>query len=127
MPKIKVKNVPERIRNRICSMHMLCNTCPFYLRKKVLLPNGRTVFCLTDIYYDSRETKIELPEIDFPTNRDWMESLSNEDLATFLTTGLLIHGGKYDGLTVTNALLIPDRESMLDWLSQPCKYLMEEE
>lgn len=126
MPKIKVNNIPERIRNRMCSMHMLCSTCPFYLQKKVLLPNGITVFCLTDIYYDSRETKIELSEIDFPTNRDWMENLSNEDLAAFMTTGLFIRGGKYNGFKTTISL-ITDKEEMSDWLSQPCVYLMEEE
>ena len=117
MPKIKVKNIPENTYKRICTNCIRCSRVYCFQFDTVKIPNGRI-----HVHHDV----VELSEQEFPTNREWMESLSNEDLATFLTTGLLIHGGKYDGLTVTNALLIPDREDMLDWLSQPCKYLEEE-
>lgn len=118
--KIKFRNIPSKTMSKICGFNRFytgCNTCPFYNNDK-----GK---CCGKSKTDQNYI-VELSEVDFPTNRDWMEELSNEDLATFLTTGLLIHGGKYDGLTVTNALLIPDREDMLDWLSQPCRYLEEE-
>lgn len=119
MPKIKVKNIPVQIEAKICGFnryYMGCSDCPLY--------NDKGECC--------RKTKtdpnyiVELPEPDFPTNRDWMEELSNEDLSALMTTGLVIHGGKYDGFKATISL-ITDKESMLDWLSQPCVYLEEED
>lgn len=124
MPKIKFKNVPFRTRVRICSTPALrvCESCPFYTES--VSENG--VNCMLADNYDYADTLLNLSEKDFPTNREWLESLSDEDLAALLTTGLLIHDGKYDGLNATLSLII-NKEQMLVWLSQPCSYLMEEE
>lgn len=118
MPKIKIKNIPKLNVERICDCHIHCHGCSLY--------SGEELYqCMRDPRIEPKETIIELSEKDFPTNREWMESLLNEELAALLTTGLLIIGGKYDGLKATSSLII-DKESMLDWLSQPCAYLMEE-
>ena len=124
MPKIKVKKIPSNVVDRICDCHIHCTGCVLH---HVTIVNGLEVHCMRDPRIKSSETIVELPEKDFPTNRDWMKELSNEDFASFLTTGgLLIHGGKYDGLRVSSHLILTTSEA-LDWLSQPCPYLMEEE
>lgn len=126
MPKIKVKNIPVDVRDRFCSKVPSCSECLFHLKKRCVTDIGTYTMCMIDSFYDPKETVVELSEKDFPTNREWLESLSDEDLAALMTTGLAIHGGKYDGFKITSSL-ITDKESMVDWLSKPCGSLMEEE
>ena len=118
MPKIKFKNIPIHAMDRICEFYSYCASCG-----DCPLHNGKTK-CYDEPLTDP-DSIMELSEQEFPTNREWMESLSNEDLADFMTAGLLIRGGKYNGFKVTVSL-ITDKEDLLDWLSQPCVYLMEE-
>ena len=113
--KIKFENIPQKTFERICE-NSQCDTCVLGKQQKYLH------FCKSF----EKGSILDLPEKYFPTNREWMVELSNEDLAALLTTGLMIHGGKYDGLKATLSL-ITDKEAMLEWLSQPCVYLMEEE
>jgi len=117
MLKIKVKNIPDATYKRICTNCIRCSRAYCFQFGTVRIPNGYT--------YDHRDI-VELSEEEFPTNREWMESLSNEDLAALLTiSGLLIHSGKYAGMKASLSL-ITDKEDMFDWLSQPCRYLEEE-
>lgn len=119
MPKIKVKNIPVQIVDKICAFHryyLSCRDCPLYIDRNICYRKPK----------NDLNSIVELSEQDFPTNREWMESLSNEDLADFMTAGLLIYGGKHNGLKVTVSL-ITDKEELFDWLSQPCGYLMEED
>ena len=129
MPKIKIKNIPKSIQHRICSTHEVCSTCPFDLREAISLPDGEIIFCLKDSHYDPGETVIELSEKDFPTNRQWLESLSNEDLAAFYTHGLVIK--KYSPYPINISQIIgsfmSSTHGIETWLSKPCVYLMEEE
>lgn len=124
MPKIKFKNVPFRTMVRICSTPALrvCESCPFYTES--VSENG--VNCMLADNYDYADTLLNLSEKDFPTNREWMESLSDKDLAALMTTGYMVKTGEYKGYTVTTSIRTPINE-VLDWLSQPCQYLMEEE
>ena len=118
MPKIKVKNIPVKVITKICGFNRFytgCSDCPLYNDKGECCRKTKT----------DQNYIVELSEPDFPTNRDWMEELSNEDLADFMTAGLFIRGGKYNGFKTTVSL-ITDKEEMLDWLSQPCGFLMEE-
>ena len=124
MPKIKVKNIPSNVVDRLCDCHIHCNGCILHHTTMV---NGLEVRCMRDPRIKPSERIIRLSEKDFPTNRQWMESLSDEDLAAFLTTGLLIRSGKYAEFKVTKSLFNIHREDVLDWLSKPCVYLMEEE
>lgn len=120
MPKIKFRNIPARVMSKICGFNRFytgCSDCPLYNNDK----GGCHAKGKIDPNYI-----VELSELDFPTNRDWMEALSNVDLADFMTAGLLICGGKHDGLKVTVSL-ITNKEDLLDWLSQPCGYLEEED
>lgn len=116
MPKIKVKNIPEATYKRICTNCIKCSRAYCFQFGTVRIPNG---------YVYVHHDVIELSEQEFPTNREWMEELSNEDLADFMTAGLFIRGGKYNGFKTTISL-ITDKEDLLDWLSQPCVYLEEE-
>lgn len=119
MPKIKVKNIPDATYKRICSNCLKCSRSYCFQYNMVAIPGGYIPS------YNNRDV-IELSEQEFPTNREWMESLSNEDLAALLTiSGLLIHSGKYAGMKASLSL-ITDKEGMFDWLSQPCRYLEEE-
>lgn len=118
MPKIKFKNIPIRAMDRICGFYSYCASCG-----DCPLNNGKTK-CYSEPITDP-DSIMELSEQEFPTNREWMESLSNEDLADFMTAGLFIRGGKYNGFKTTVSL-ITDKEELFDWLSQPCGYLMEE-
>lgn len=100
MPKIKVKNIPEATRKRICNS-VTCSKCPLC---------AKYYRCLR---LDSSETEsvVELTEQDFPTNREWLASLSNEDLALVMRT----YGfGDQPSKTIE------------EWLYKPCEYLMEE-
>lgn len=117
--KIKFRNIPDATYKRICTNCIKCSRAYCFQFDTVRIPGG---------YIPSYTHKdvIELSEKEFPTNREWMESLSNEDLAALLSTsGHLIHSGKYAGLEATLSL-ITDKKAVLDWLSQPCRYLEEE-
>lgn len=117
--KIKFKNIPMHSMDRICEFYSFCTSCG-----DCPLNKGKTN-CYREPITDP-DSIFELSEKEFPTNREWMESLSNEDLAALLTiSGLLIHSGKYAGMKASLSL-ITDKEAMLDWLSQPCVYLEEE-
>ena len=94
------------------------STCPFYSQKQAILPNGDTTSCIMDDYHDPGEVVIELTEKDFPTNREWLESLSDEDLAKVIACGELPTNPDSFGQTVS---------MVKEWFSKPCKYLMEEE
>lgn len=124
MPKIKVKNILSSTEDRICNTHTCDSTCPLY--KIVQLDDGDVIHCVKDCRYNSAETAIELSEKEFPTNREWMESLSNFELATLMTSGYMVKDGKLKGLNVTTNLMTTINE-VSDWLSQSCQYLMEEE
>lgn len=119
MPKIKFKNIPIRAMDRICGFYSYCASCG-----DCPLNNGKTK-CYSEPITDPNSI-MELSEQEFPTNREWIESLSDEDLSALMTTGLFIRGGKYNGFKTTISL-ITDKEELFDWLSQPCGYLMEEE
>lgn len=105
MPKIKVKNIPEATDKRICSAYLKCSHSYYY----------------RDV--------IELSEKDFPTNREWIESLSNEDLAAFYTHGLIIEDYSPYPINIHQMIgsFTASEQGIKDWLSQPCRYLMEEE
>lgn len=119
MPKIKVKNIPNPTCKRICFTREDCTECPFDIV-------DHYTKCMISRSYDQQEKIVELSEKDFPTNREWMESLSDKALAALMTTGYMVETGKYKGYTVTTSIRTPINE-VLDWLSQPCQYLMEEE
>lgn len=125
MPKIKVKNIPATARERVCDKMYLCSECPFQLEERFVIDEYTDTGCMVDSRYDPEETVVELPNEYFPTNREWLESLSNEDLAALMTIGYMVETGKWKGLTVTTSLMASVDEA-IDWLSQPCEYLMEE-
>lgn len=113
MPKIKVKNIPYQTLERICSGTPCGSQCPFYTDATVLVNNYlEHITCLRDARYDPKEMCIELSEQEFPTNREWMESLSNKELALFLRS-----------YRCTD--LHP--KTIEEWLSKPCVHLMERE
>ena len=118
MPKIKVKNIPAATRERICDKMSLCEECPFHLGERFVIDEDTDTGCVVDSRYNPEETIVELSEKDFPTNREWIESLSDEDLARVIACTP----------SPTNPDLYGMPVSMVkDWLSLPCKYLMEEE
>jgi len=119
MPKIKVKNIPLNIINKICNEDSLCEKCPFNIKETC-----------TRIRLDEFGNEvIELSEKDFPTNREWLESLSDEDLAAFYTHGVLIE--RYSPCPVNLHQIvgnfISSEQGIKNWLSQPCIYLVERE
>lgn len=125
MPKIKVKNVPSNVVDRICDCHIRCAGCVFH---HVTVVNGLEVHCMRDPRIKPEEKIIELSEKDFPTNREWLESLSDDDLAAFYTQGLLIE--KYSPFPINIHQIIgsfmASEQGIKEWLSKPCLYLMEE-
>lgn len=118
MPKIKVKNIPGTTRKRICNS-VTCSKCPLLAKyyRCLRLDNSAT------------ECVVELSEKDFPTNREWLESLSDDDLAAFYTQGLLIE--RYSPFPInihqTIGSFTSSQQGIKEWLSKPCLYLMEEE
>lgn len=126
MPKIKVKNIPTATRERICDKMYFCSSCPFCLKERVVIDEYTDIGCMVNCRYNPKETVVELSKKDFPTNREWLASLSNEDLATFLTIGIKIKNPdiyiSFDSVRFTS-----HRGEVKKWLSQPCKSLMEEE
>lgn len=117
MPKIKVKNIPLYIVNEFCNRRNPCEKCPLNVDKKC-------AFIKTN---DMKETVVELSEEDFPTNREWLESLSDEDLAAFYTLGIQLKDNSYINLYRVAMSFTSSQQGIKEWLSQPCKYLMEEE
>ena len=105
MPKIKVKNIPDAIVDKICDCHIHCPGCLLYDSKE-------RHHCMRNPLNGSKDTIIELSEKDFPTNREWLASLSNDKLANNL---------------VTNPIFTESGRTIEKWLSQPCESLMEEE
>ena len=81
MPKIKVKNIPDATYKRICTNCIKCSRLYCFQFDVMNTPNG---------YVSYHRDVVELSEQEFPTNREWMNSLSNEELAELLTTGLLM-------------------------------------
>lgn len=108
MLKIKIKNIPLSTQRRVCLADAKCFDCPF--REEV----GEDWICIFDDDSDDNvgNKVIDMDEKDFPTNREWMESLSNEDLALFLRS-----------YRCTD--LHP--KTIEEWLSKPCVHLMEKE
>lgn len=125
MPKIKFKNVPFRTRVRICSTPALrvCESCPFYTES--VSENG--VNCMLADNYDYTDTLLNLSEKDFPTNREWLESLSDDDLAAFYTLGIPLKDSSYISLYKVAMSFTSSQQGIKEWLSKPCIYLMEEE
>lgn len=128
MPKIKVKNIPAIARERVCDKTHRCEDCPFHLKERFVIDEDADTGCMVDSRYDPEETIVELPEKDFPTNREWLESLSDDDLAAFYTQGLLIE--KYSSFPInihqTIGSFMASQQGIKEWLSKPCPYLMEE-
>ena len=118
MPKIKVKNIPSKVVDKICNEDSLCEKCPFNIKE----------ICMRMRIDEFGNDVIELTEKDFPTNREWLESLSDEDLAAFYAQGLLIE--KYSPYPINIHQIIgsftSSQQGIKEWLSQPCIYLMEE-
>lgn len=121
MPKIKIKNIPIATYKRICDNEYFCEDCPFHCTV------DSSVICVPNFHPNSEEI-IELSEKDFPTNREWLESLSNEDLAAFNTHGVLIE--RYSPYPINIHQIIgsfmASEQGVKEWLSQPCRFLMEE-
>ena len=129
MPKIKVKNIPFRTQERVCEGNFCDSKCPFYAMSAspVIVNNYlEHVACLRDIRYNTEETIVELPEKDFPTNREWLEFLSDEDLASFYTLGIPLKDGSYINLYRVAMGYTSSQQGIKEWLSKPCKYLMED-
>lgn len=126
MPKIKVKNIPAIARMRVCDKAPLCKECPFHLEERAVVDEDADTGCMVDSRYDPEETIVELPEQDFPTNREWLESLSDEDLAAFYTLGVLLKDNSYINLYKIVMSFTSSQQGIKEWLSQPCLYLMEE-
>lgn len=117
MPKIKIKNIPNRTAGRICDIGF-CKNCVFYSGEK----RNKCGFHRID-----PETIFDLPVDLFPTNREWLESLSDEDLAAFYTLGIQLKDNSYINLYRVAMSFTSSQQGIKEWLSQPCKYLMEEE
>ena len=121
MPKIKCKNILSSTEERICNTHPCNSTCPLH--------KDNEIFCIRDARYEPNDAIVELSEKDFPTNREWLESLSDEDLASFYTAGLIIE--KYSPYPINIHKIIgsfmASHQGVYEWLSQPCVYLMDEE
>ena len=130
MPKIKVKNIPKPTQKRFCKMQMLrhlCTGCPFHLKERFVVDEYTGTECMLSSDYDPKETIIEHKKKDFPTNREWLESLSDEDLAAFYTLGIPLKDSSYINLYRVAMSFTSSQQGIKEWLSQPCKYLMEEE
>lgn len=117
MPKIKVKNIPDATYKRICTNCIKCSRAYCFQFDVVKIPGG---------YVHYQSDVVELSEQEFPTNREWLESLSNFELAALMTSGYTVKDGKLKGLNATTNLMT-DINEVKEWLSQPCAYLMEEE
>lgn len=120
MPKIKFKNIPATSRIRFCYKSYSCQQCPFDME-------GSDTGCMITSKHNSEEVVVELSEKDFPTNREWMGSLSNEDLAAFYTHGVLIE--RYSQYPVNLHQIVGSFSAselgIAEWFSKPCIYLME--
>lgn len=129
MPKIKIKNIPYKTQVRICARNLCNSHCPYYVDEMLVNDDLEHAICIKDSKYDAAEKCIEFSEEDFPTNREWLESCPDSDLAKFYTSGLLIE--KYSQYPVNLQQIIGNFVSseigIEEWLSQPCRYLMEEE
>lgn len=120
MPKIKVKNIPTAARMRICYNNMCgCSGCSLNMK-------DADIKCMIRSKYNSEEKIVELLEKEFPTNREWLESLSNEDLAAFYTLGVPLKDNSYISLYKVAMSFTSSQQGIKDWLSKPCLYLMEE-
>lgn len=123
MLKIKIKNIPLSTQRRVCLADAKCFDCPF--REEV----GEDWICIFDDDSDDNvgNKVIDMDEKDFPTNREWMEGLSDEDLAAFYTHGLIIE--KYSPFPINIHQIIGNfmssQSGIKEWLSEPCKFLME--
>lgn len=119
MPKIKVKNIPFDVLHKICNAAANCKECP--------LNAGEICMCMRLNQFQNEI--VELSEKDFPTNREWMNNLSDEDLAAFYTNGILIE--KYSPYPVNLHQVVgsfmASKRGIKEWLSKPCVYLMEKE
>ena len=119
MPKIKIKNISIQKVNKICGFYRYyfdCRDCPLHNNENKCYRTW-----ITDPNY-----VIELSEKDFPTNREWLESLSDEDLAAFYTLGIPLKDNFYINLYRVAMSFTSSQQGIKEWLSQPCKYLMEE-
>ncbi len=129
MPKIKLKNILFKTQERICADNVCNSHCPFYSDDATIADDYTFTACLRDARFDNGEMYIELSEQEFPTNREWLESLSDEDLATFYTHGVLIE--KYSPCPINIHQIIgsftSSEQGVKEWLSKPCAYLMEVE
>lgn len=119
MLKIKVKNVPLNTLDKICNGDTLCEKCPFNIEET----------CTRMRTDEFGNEIIELSEQYFPTNRDWLESLSDEDLAAFYTHGVLIESYSQCPINLHQIVgnFMSSELGIKEWLSKPCIYLMERE
>lgn len=122
MSKIKVKNIPSAARIRVCYKNYSCSECPFDIKDSN--PNG--LLCMINSKYNPEERIIELSEKEFPTNREWLESLSDDDLAAFYTLGVPLKDNSYISLYKVAMSFTSSQQGIKEWLSKPCLYLMEE-
>ena len=120
MPKIKVKNIPATAHERICKDKYFCEDCQFNYAI------GSLTVCVLNFQPNSKKI-VELSEKDFPTNREWLESLSDEDLAAFYTLGIPLKDNSYISLYRVAMSFTSSQQGIKEWLSEPCKYLMEDE
>lgn len=121
MPKIKVKNIPYTTRMRVCYNNMCgCSGCSLNMK-------DADTRCMISSKYRSEEKIVELSEKDFPTNREWLESLSNDDFAAFYTLGIKLKDNSYINLYRVAMSFTSSQQHIKEWLSQPCVYLMEED
>lgn len=118
MPKIKVKNIPDATYKRICTNCIKCSRAYCFQFDVVKIPGG---------YVHYQSDVVELTEKDFPTNREWLESLSDDDLAAFYTLGIPLKDGSYISLYKVAMSFTSSQQGIKEWLSKLCLYLMEEE
>jgi len=116
MLKIKVKNIPAIARERICDKAHTCAECPFHMEERYVIDEDTNTGCMVDFRYNPEGRVVELSEQDFPTNREWMESLPDEDLARVIVCG------PFPSCTGVYGMTVP---MIKEWFSQPCTYLIE--
>lgn len=61
------------------------------------------------------------------TNREWLESLSDEDLAAFYTLGIQLKDNSYINLHSVAMNFTSSQQGIKDWLSKPCQWVNSDE
>lgn len=73
---------------------------------------------------DARADNVVIGDNKQLTNREWLASLSDDELSRFLTLGLGLDDlGTYVNIDSVRRMFVQSQSGVEEWLSKPCTYL----